>query len=53
MAEDHVHQAEGTDLGLDLIGLPAETGAFISGNSTAAARLVRISPEPTPRTAPA
>ena len=39
MAEDHAHQAEGTNLGLDLIGLLAETGAFITGDSEAPARL--------------
>ena len=39
MAEDHVGQAEGNDLGLDLVGLLAETGAFVTGESPDPARL--------------
>jgi hypothetical protein len=39
-AEDHVHQAEGMHLGLDLIGMLAETGAFVTGDSRVPARLV-------------
>lgn len=32
-AEEHVSRAEGFDLGLDLIGMLAETGAYIVGDS--------------------
>ena len=39
MAEDHTNQAEGANLGLDLIGLLAETGAFVTGDSPDWARL--------------
>ncbi|MBU8871321.1 MAG: DUF309 domain-containing protein [Gemmatimonadales bacterium] len=41
MAEGHVHQAEGTELDLDLAGLLAETRTFITGDSTVPARLLR------------
>ena len=40
MAEDHVFQAGEIDLGLDLVGLLAETGAFVTGDSSTPARLV-------------
>ncbi len=40
MAENHVHQAEGVNLGLDLIGMLADTGAFIFGDTQIPARLV-------------
>lgn len=43
MAEDHIHQAEDTNLGLDLIGLLAETGAYITGDSEKPAQLVPLS----------
>lgn len=42
MAEDHVHQAERQHLGLDLVGLLAETGAFVTGDTDRPARLVPI-----------
>jgi len=40
MAEDHIYQAGEIDLGLDLVGLLAETGAFVTGDSSTPARLV-------------
>ena len=39
-AEQHVAWAEGFDLGLDLVGMLAETGAFVTGNSQNPAVLV-------------
>lgn len=42
MAEDHIHQAEDTNLGLDLIGLLAETGAYITRDSDEPAQLVPL-----------
>jgi len=39
-AEQHVVWAEDCDLGLDLIGMLAETGAFVTGNSQDPAVLV-------------
>ena len=41
MAEGHMYEAEGRDLGLDMTGLIAETGAFITGDSAVPARLLR------------
>ena len=38
-AEEHVARAEGYDLDLDLIGMLAETGAYVTENSTSAALL--------------
>ena len=42
MAEDHVHRAEGVNLGLDLIGMLAETGAFLAEDAARAAQLVPL-----------
>jgi uncharacterized protein len=39
MAEDHVRQAGEINMGLDLIGMLADTGAFVSGDSADPARL--------------
>ena len=39
-AEQHVAWAEGGDLGLDLIGMLAETGAYITGDTDASAILL-------------
>ena len=38
-AEHHIARAEGMTLGLDLVGLLAETGAFVTGDSPQPARL--------------
>ncbi len=42
-AERHVHDAEKMDLGLDLIGLLAETGAFVCEDTTTPATLIPLS----------
>lgn len=39
MAEEHIHLAGRINLGLDLIGLLAETGAFVTGDTTVPARI--------------
>lgn len=39
-AERHIHEAAGVDLDLDLVGLLAETGAYVTADSPEPARLV-------------
>lgn len=41
-AEQHVHEAERTNLGLDLIGMLAETGAFVTEDTPTPATLVPL-----------